>query len=275
MAEVIPPGPPRGWRGLRPRVSAMAYGLLPMAFRKYVAIGDSSTVGLDDPDGKGGYRGWADRLAERVDRACPGLLYANLAVSGKLTREIRDEQLGPALAMKPDLATVFAGSNDILRRRFDPTALHDDVLCMQSTLRALGATVLTFTLPDLAGVMPIGRFLRSRVRAMNDALRAASLASGSILVDFAEHAVGSDRRLWSDDRFHVNAEGHSRIAAALAHALDLPGADAAWSEPLPADGRPGWFSRCCSDLGWVRRHLLRKTPLDVRPPKRSRLAPTR
>src|SRR6185436_10937152 len=31
---------------------------------RYVAIGDSSTEGLDDPRSAGGFRGWADRLAE-------------------------------------------------------------------------------------------------------------------------------------------------------------------------------------------------------------------
>ena len=244
-------------------------------FRRYVAIGDSSTAGLDDPDGKGGYRGWADRLAARVDEACPGLLYANLAVSGKLSREIREEQLDAAVAMRPDLATVFAGSNDILQRRFDAAVVHDEVARMQGALRAVGATVLTFTLPDLRGVMPLGRLLARRVAAMNEALRDASRATGAILVDFAALGLGSDRRLWSDDRFHVNAEGHARIAAALAQALGLPGADDAWARPLPPDGRPGWFSRCCSDVGWIRRHLLRRSPVDARPPKRPLLSPLR
>ena len=80
-----------------------------LRFQRYVAIGDSSTEGLQDPDGAGGYRGWANRLAERVAQAQGGLLYANLGVRGKRSREIREEQLGPALAMTPDLATVFAG----------------------------------------------------------------------------------------------------------------------------------------------------------------------
>ena len=31
-------------------------------FERYVAIGDSTAEGLDDPDGRGGYRGWANRL---------------------------------------------------------------------------------------------------------------------------------------------------------------------------------------------------------------------
>ena len=35
-----------------------------LPFRRYVAIGDSSTEGLDDPDGRGGYRGWANRLVD-------------------------------------------------------------------------------------------------------------------------------------------------------------------------------------------------------------------
>jgi hypothetical protein len=39
-----------------------------MRIERYVALGDSSTEGLDDPDGAGGYRGWADRLAEHVAR---------------------------------------------------------------------------------------------------------------------------------------------------------------------------------------------------------------
>ena len=38
----------------------------PHRFERYVAIGDSSTEGVDDPDGCGGFRGWADRLAERI-----------------------------------------------------------------------------------------------------------------------------------------------------------------------------------------------------------------
>ena len=80
-----------------------------MRFERYVAIGDSSTEGLDDPDGAGGYRGWADRLAELLAEAHPDLRYANLAVRGKSAGEIAASQLAPALAMRPDLATVVAG----------------------------------------------------------------------------------------------------------------------------------------------------------------------
>ena len=96
-------------------------------FRLYVAIGDSTTEGLFDPDGAGGNRGWADRLAEHLARHRPGLLYANLAVRGRRTREIRTEQLEPALAFDPELVSVVAGMNDILRPSFDLRAVLADL----------------------------------------------------------------------------------------------------------------------------------------------------
>lgn len=247
-------------------------------FERYVAVGDSSTEGLEDPDGAGGYRGWATRLAERLAAAQGGLLYANLAVRGKLARQIREEQLGPALDLRPDLATVFAGSNDLLERRFDPAAVAEDVAHLQRAFVAAGAVVLTFTLPDLTGVMPFGRLLSRRVRALNDALRRASALSGARLVDFAAHPVGSDRRMWSEDRFHANAEGHARIAAALAQALGLPGADGAWSRPLPTADPQGRLARWVEDLRWCRRYLLpraRPAAAAAPGPKRPRLEPVR
>src|SRR4029079_12349103 len=91
-------------------------------FRRYVALGDSTTEGMDDPRPDGTYRGWADRLAERLTQDNPNLLYANLAVRGRRTYQVREEQLGPALALEPDIATVVAGLNDLLHRRYDPDA---------------------------------------------------------------------------------------------------------------------------------------------------------
>ena len=40
----------------------------PYVVTRYVAIVDSSTEGLDDPDGAGGWRGWSDRLADIAER---------------------------------------------------------------------------------------------------------------------------------------------------------------------------------------------------------------
>jgi lysophospholipase L1-like esterase len=225
-------------------------------FERYVAIGDSTTEGLDDPDGRGGYRGWANRLAEQVAAALGPLLYANLAIRGQVARQIREQQLERAAAMRPDLATVVAGMNDLVRGHFDAAAVGAQVEHMQRTLAEGGATVLTFTLPDLTRVMPLARPLAKRTLALNEALRRASARSGATLVDLAAHEFASDPRLWSSDRFHANALGHARIAAALAHAVGLPSADDSWAAPLPPSPRPPASRRLAGEVLWWRRYFL-------------------
>lgn len=252
----------------------------PRVFARYVAIGDSSTEGLDDPDGRGGYRGWANRLAAHVAAAqATPLLYANLAIRGRSTRQILDEQLAPAVAMQPDLVTLFTGTNDVVKRRFDADRVGRDVEVMQRALVESGATVLGFTLPDLSIVLPLARPIAGRVRALNDALRHASASSGAVLVDLAKHAVGSDPRMWSRDRLHANTAGHERIAAALAWALRLPGTDDSWSHPLPTEWRSPLSATIVAEFRWQRdyflpwlwRHFRGRSSGDDRGPKRPAL----
>ncbi len=225
-------------------------------FARYVALGDSSTEGLDDPDGAGGFRGWSTRLAERIAGGQGGLLYANLAVRGYTTRQILETQLEPALTMRPDLVTLFSGTNDVVRRRFDAGEVGNDVEVMQRALIGQGATLLTFTLPDLSTMMPAARWLAPRVDLLNQALREVSARSGAVLVDLASYPVACDPRLWSEDRLHANALGHQRIAAAFSDALGLPGADGSWSDPLPPSPPPSFSARVWSDLRWSGQHLL-------------------
>lgn len=225
-------------------------------FERYVAIGDSTVEGLDDPDGRGGYRGWADRLAAKLAAEQGSVLYANLAIRGRTTRQIRHEQLDAALAMRPDLVAVVSGTNDLLRRRFDAAALRDDVEAMQGALTGIGATVITFTLPDLGDVMPLARMVRGRLLQMNQIIRDAGAKTGTIVCDFAAYPVAADPRLWSDDRLHANTAGHGRIAEALADHLGLAGANSSWSVPLPDAPPPRWGDRVRAEAAWVRRHLL-------------------
>ena len=127
-------------------------------------------------------RGWANRLAERIAAAQGELLYANLGVRGRSTRQIRETQLDPALAMRPDLVSLFSGTNDVVRRRFDPARVAGDVREMHRALIGQGATLITFTLPDLAPVMPAARWIAPRVELLNRILREVSAESGALLV---------------------------------------------------------------------------------------------
>jgi lysophospholipase L1-like esterase len=226
-------------------------------FTRYLALGDSSTEGLEDPAADGTYHGWANRFAEHVAASQPtSLLYANLAVRGRKTREVRDEQLAPALAMRPDLATVFAGVNDVVRPSCDVRQVAGDLGFMMQALRDGGATVLTITMPDLTTVVPLAALMRSRVLTLNDLVRAECARTGAHCVDLAAHAVTGDLRLWHSDRLHANSEGHRRIAAALAESLGLPGHNGWWREPLPPTAAPGAVSVVAAELRWARDYLI-------------------
>jgi len=207
-------------------------------------------------DDAGELRGWSFRLAERIARVQGRLLYANLAARGATTREIVTHQLARAVAMRPDLATIFSGTNDVLRRRFDVREFSEDVLRIHEALRGVGATVLTFTLPDLTPLLPIARAISPRIRAMNDVVRGACAKTGVRLLDFAGLPLATDPRLWDEDRIHANPAGHERIAAALAEALGLPGADGVWRAPLPAEASRPWPAAAFRELRWCARYLL-------------------
>jgi lysophospholipase L1-like esterase len=227
-----------------------------MGYRRFVAIGDSTTEGLDDPYPDGAYRGWADRLAGALALLEPDLLYANLAVRGRRALEVHEQQLGPALSLEPDLATVVAGLNDTLRGDFDLDATAGHIDAMFTELRAAGATVGTITFPDPRRVMFIARLAWPRLIALNQRIRESAERTGTIVVDLERLPVAGDPRLWSVDRLHANPEGHRRIADALAHRLGLPGAGLSWTDALPPASRKRPHEVVAAEASWAARYFL-------------------
>ncbi|MFF4232380.1 SGNH/GDSL hydrolase family protein [Streptomyces sp. NPDC001820] len=250
-------------------------------YLRYVALGDSQTEGLGDGDDSVGLRGWADRLAEHLAAVNPGLRYANLAVRGRTAGQVRSEQLGPALALSPDLATVVAGVNDLLRPRFNAAEVAGHLEEMFAVLTAAGTHVVTMTFPDVGKIAPLARPIRSRVFDLNTRIRAAAARQGIAVVETGRQAVATDPRLWSTDRLHASPLGHERIAAAVAHAIHLPGSSEAWTLPLPPQAvAAGWQAAgaevrwAAAFLGpWLGRRLRGQSSGDGRTAKRSQLLP--
>lgn len=220
---------------------------------RYVAIGDSTVEGLEDPGPHGRYVGWADRLARHLSQVHPDLTYANLAVRGLTAGEVRATQLDRAVGMRPDIAVVVAGVNDVLRPRFDRVALRDNLLAMHKALNDTGARVATFTMPDMAKVAPLAVVLRGRLEALNEIVLEAAGRFGSVVADLAAVPLASDPALWHDDRLHANSEGHRRIALALAAALGVPAED--WRTPLPPAPKQHLSAVAIREGAWVAAHL--------------------
>jgi lysophospholipase L1-like esterase len=243
----------------------------------FVAIGDSFTEGLNDPAPGGGFRGWADRLAGMLAAEYPGLRYANLAVRGKLLRQIVAEQVPAAVAMSPSLAGIAGGGNDLLRPGADPDTLAELFDAAVARLRQAGCRVLMFTGFDPVA-FPVLRLLRGRIAAYNMHLRAIADARDCDLVDLWSMRFLRDIRAWSPDRLHLTAESHRRVALRACEVLGVPVMDD-WRVPLDGSlpspaavpgslavteaateavalGRAAWVAARREDAKWAREHLV-------------------
>lgn len=263
---------------------------------RLVALGDSITAGVGDtvgPDATHG-PGWAAHLAAVLGVA----EFSNLATNGARSRDVADTQLDAALVLRPRLATVLVGGNDVLRSDFDARFTLADLHRCVGELRRAGTDVVLVRLPviGLFELTPrlVRHVMRRRVAAINaavDEVAAAAAAEGPdatgtsptqgrvVVIDAAEAIAPAGAKAWHVDRVHPSPAGHRRLALGVATALaDLDPAYAAAAraarlpsapDPPSARQRLVWLVR--AGLPWcVRRGrdflpgLLRSVVHDLR-----------
>jgi len=226
-----------------------------MAWRSFVAMGDSFTEGMDDAYPDGTYRGWADLVAARlaVDSG-PEFGYANLAVRGRLLDQVIDEQFEPTLAMRPDLVSFAAGGNDVLRRRTDPAGLVARIDPVVARLREAGAQVILFRFADITASLPGQRIVGPRANALNDGVRALAERHDAILIDLFADDTFRNPAMWSADRLHLSSAGHRRVAGHVLTALGV-GVEEDWLLVPPMPAPTPWLLARGSDLRWAGQHL--------------------
>lgn len=201
-----------------------------------VALGDSITVGVGDtvgPDAVHG-PGWAAHLAAVLGAGS----FTNLATSGARSRDVAQVQLDAALALRPRLATVLVGGNDVLRSDFDARLTLQDLLRCVRELRDAGTDVVLVRLPVI-GLFELGprlvrRVMRRRVASINSVVQEVAVSAASevdegprpsgargrvVLVDAAQAIAPAGPQAWHVDRVHPSPAGHRRLALGVATAL--------------------------------------------------------
>ena len=233
----------------------------------FVALGDSFTEGMNDLTADGKVLGWADRLAGTLAAQDPGFRYANLAVRGKLLRQIVAEQVPVAIDLLADaprqrLVSVAGGGNDLLRPSGDPDSLAEIFDAAVARLRQAGLRVLVITGFDPLA-FPLIALLRGKVATYDMHLRAIADARGCDLLDLWGMRSLTRPAAWSPDRLHLNSGSHRLIATRAAELLGvLPAADLGspggptplvWSSPDVAGnrGRGAWLAARLEDYQWA------------------------
>ena len=226
----------------------------PHPWHRYVALGDSFTEGIGDPnpDSVGGNRGWADRVAEELARGQRDFAYANLAVRGRLLEQIVDQQVQAALDLRPDLITLSAGGNDLLRPGGDPDLLGNRLDSVVATLSASGATVVLFTGPDVRETM-LGS-IRSKTAIYNENLRTVAARHEAVIADMWALRQLTSPQMWASDRLHFSPLGHHTIAAMVLDTLAVRHT----LEPLHPKELPAqtWRAARAEDLVWAREYFV-------------------
>ena len=249
-------------------------------FTRYVALGDSFTEGLGDPypDAADGFRGWADRVAEVLAAKTSDFAYANLAVRGKLVRQILADQVDAAVALRPDLITIAAGGNDVIRPGTDPDEIAGIFEQAIARLATTGATIVVFTGVDV-GRSGTFKAIRGKVAIYNEDLRKIAAKYGCLVADQWSLTEIQDTRMWSIDRLHMSPLGHQVVTRLVLRTLGVPN-DLPVLTPAPIPPR-SWREARAQDLQWAReyawpwvvRRLKHISSGDGLPPKRPELAP--
>lgn len=229
-------------------------GSTPPSVRRFIALGDSFTEGLNDelrPDGRN--LGWADRFAAHLNHIYPGLEYANIAVRGKKAGQVLHEQVPVAVEMRPDLVSLAIGVNDVLRARASMDQVAQSLRSSVHQLRASGARVLLFGFGDPSRRSRSMSTVRSRLVEYREATLTIAADYDCIVVDFWGRAVFDDDIFWSPDRLHLSAEGHALAAEAALEAMQL--ADDSWRTPRAEPPPIRLPRRVVQHAGWAAAHL--------------------
>ena len=230
-----------------------------MQYTRFIALGDSMTEGMTDELVDGKYRGWADRVADVLAKNNPGFTYMNLAIRGKLLKQVVEDQIPVALKYiegRNTLVSFHAGANDVLRPNYKPEVSLPEYEKGIKQLTDAGATVIIFTVVDkVDGKGRTAALWHERFSSFNENVRMVAAKYPTILFEAKKAEFLNDRRFLAFDRLHMNPEGHRRLANAVLEGLGYE-FDAKWRVPLPPAKKKNKWIKLITNLAWITIFLL-------------------
>ncbi|HTP41645.1 MAG TPA: GDSL-type esterase/lipase family protein [Nitrospiria bacterium] len=185
---------------------------------RIVTLGDSLTVGYQtpsdaNPDGEPTpYGQWVQELIG------PSAEVIVSGVNGELTGEMAFRLARDVIAVKPDVAVILGGSND-LGWHAQPAAIMRNLVTMYERCRSAGITPVAVTVPSIRGADTL---IPAR-RALNQLILDYGRSRPQLAVDlFTATAEPETHRLaerYSNDGLHLTTEGYRVFAELVSRAI--------------------------------------------------------
>ena len=184
--------------------SAVASSSVPEGALRYVALGDSYTIGTSVSSAES----WPSQLVTRV----PELhLVANLGVNGYTSSDLIDHELPALRGLEPEFVTLMIGVNDVVQGvpeaayRTNIEQILDTMLALVAKDRALCVATPDYTVTPQGGAFGSPDQQRAGIERVNAILGEACAARSirHVAEIFAiSQAAASDRSLVAGDGLH-------------------------------------------------------------------------
>ncbi len=197
----------------------LAQAPAPQTFR-YLAIGDSFTIGTSQPESLN----FPSQLAAMLRKRGHTVKLENVAVNGYSTREVIAEEIPALEVVNPNLITLAIGANDLVRDK-KPELYRSRLREIFARLVKIKARILVLPQPDWSQAPIAEGFgprdaLRVKIEAYNAILAEESKRAGATYVDcWAMMKTQGAAQLFATDGLHPLAKAYTGWATVLAEQL--------------------------------------------------------
>jgi len=195
---------------------------------RYVALGDSYTIGTSVPEAER----WPNQLVDRLGTASPALeLVANLGVNGYTSQDVVDRELPALEELRPEFASLLVGVNDVVQgvppETFEANAvvILDDLLARLPPARIVVVATPDYTVTPQGAAYGDPALQAAGIVRNNAILERLATERGIAWVDIHDISLraGEDRTLVAGDGLHPSGTQYrawvDRVAPVVEHLL--------------------------------------------------------